>query len=83
VAGVRVRGLYLAPCHAARLLVRSMGIPQVKPVNRTIFGIDEVDAPVTGSGLVEYDFGLPPEPTANVTDREGSDPHGAGQVLLS
>lgn len=58
------------------ILARTMGIPQVKPVNRSIFGIDEVDAPVTGSGLVEYDFGLPAEPTTNVPDRDGEDPHG-------
>jgi hypothetical protein len=59
------------------ILARAIGLSQIKPVNRTLFGIPEVDAPVTGSGLIEYDFGLPPEPTTNVPDRDGSDPHGA------
>jgi len=38
--------------------------------------------------MIEYDFGLPPEPITNVPMREGEDPHGkikgvpaAGQVL--
>lgn len=70
------------------VMARAIGVKNIKPVNRTVFGVDEVDAPYDGSGLIEYDFGLPPEPITNVPDRDGQDPHGAmkgvpaaGQVL--
>jgi hypothetical protein len=59
------------------VMARAIGVKQLRPVNRSIFGIDEVDAPYTGSAVIEYDFGLPPEPTTNVPDRDGADPHGA------
>jgi hypothetical protein len=59
------------------IMARAIGVKNLRPVNRTVFGLDEVDAPYTGSALIEYDFGLPPEPTTNVPDRDGSDPHGA------
>lgn len=70
------------------LMARAIGTPNLKPVNRTIFGIAEVDAPVTGSALIEYHFGNAPEPLTNVPARDGQDPHGrmtevpaAAQVL--
>ena len=47
------------------------------PAPRGLWGIDEVAGPVTGSALMEYDFGLPLEPILNVPMREGEDPHGA------
>jgi hypothetical protein len=70
------------------LMARTIGLSSLKPAVRPIFGIDEIDAPHQGSALIEYDFGLPPEPITNVPMREGEDPHGkmkgvpaAGQVL--
>jgi hypothetical protein len=71
------------------IMARAIGVKNLRPVNRTIFGLDEVDGPYKGSALIEYDFGLPPEPITNVPDRDGADPHGAmkgvpaaGDVLL-
>ncbi len=73
---------------AAHLLARSIGAKNLKPVNRTIWGIPEVDAPYKGSAMIEYDFGLPPEPITNVPMTAGQDPHAeirtvpsAGQTL--
>jgi hypothetical protein len=70
------------------VMARAIGLSNLKPAVRKIFGIDEIDAPHEGSALIEYDFGLPPEPITNVPDRDGQDPHGrmkevpaAGQVL--
>jgi hypothetical protein len=70
------------------ILAKAIGLSNLKPAVRPIFGIDEIDAPHTGSALVEYSFGLPPEPITNVPDRDGEDPHGkmkgvpaAGQAL--
>jgi hypothetical protein len=70
------------------LMARTIGLSNLKPAVRPIFGIDEIAAPHEGSALIEYDFGLPPEPITNVPMREGDDPHGAmkgvpaaGQVL--
>jgi hypothetical protein len=72
----------------AHLMARAIGAKHLKPVNRSIFGLEEVDSPYTGSAMIEYDFGLPPEPITNVPMREGQDPHGkikgvpaAGQTL--
>ncbi len=58
------------------VMVRAVGAPNLKPVNRSVYDIDEVDAPITGSFMVEVDFGLPPEPLDNVPLTEGDDPHG-------
>ncbi|MFV8754933.1 hypothetical protein ACNOYE_30665 [Nannocystaceae bacterium ST9] len=61
----------------AHVMAREIGIPQIKPVNRGLWGIDEVDQPYQGSAMIEYDWGLPPEPIQNVPMTEGDDPHGA------
>lgn len=61
----------------AHVMARELGIPQIGPANRPeLFGIDVVDQPYTGSAMVEYDFGLPPEPIINVPMTAGEDPHG-------
>ena len=60
---------------SAHLMARSIGAKNLKPVNRSIWGIDEVDAPYKGSAMIEYDFGLPPEPITNEPMRAGQDPH--------
>ncbi|HEY6558159.1 MAG TPA: hypothetical protein VI072_12830 [Polyangiaceae bacterium] len=72
----------------AHIMARAIGAKHLKPVNRSVFGLEEVDSPYTGSAMIEYDFGLPPEPITNVPMREGEDPHGkikgvpaAGQTL--
>jgi hypothetical protein len=60
----------------AHVMAREIGIPQIAPVNRTLYGIEEVEAPYVGSAMIEYGWGLPPEPIENVPMTEGEDPHG-------
>ena len=59
----------------AHVMARTIGIPLLAENPREVWGLETVDGP-TGSALVEYDFGLPPEPLANEPMREGQDPHG-------
>jgi hypothetical protein len=40
---------------ATEIMVRSLGIPQLRPVHRSFFDIPEADAPVDGSAFVEID----------------------------
>jgi hypothetical protein len=60
---------------SAHLMARSMGAPNLAPVNRNIFDIEDVAGPIEGTAMVEFDFGLGPEPVDNVPMREGRDPH--------
>ena len=73
---------------AAHVMARAIGAmllrsdDPARPVLRDLFGIDQADAPLSvGSALVEYDFGLPPEPLENVPAAEGCDPHDRVRVL--
>ena len=54
-----------------------MGAKNLSPVNRTACGIEEDAGPFLGSGLIEYDFGLPALPKTNIptTEPEEDDPH--------
>ena len=58
-------------------MARSIGdVVNMAPVNRSIWGLEEVSGAHTGSAMVEFDFGLPDEPTINVPMTQGDDPHG-------
>ena len=59
----------------AHIMARAMGAKNLAPVNRSIFGIEEMSGPFSGTAMIEYDFGLPPEPIVNEPMREGDDPH--------
>ena len=66
----------------AHFLARSIGAKNLSPVNREVWGIPDVNGPVTdGSVMVEYDFGLPLAPTTNVPMSAGEDPHDAVRAL--
>ena len=58
------------------------------PGNRTLYGLDPVEGPLSGNVLVDFDYGLDPVPTENVPMTEGSDPHGevffepSAQIML-
>jgi hypothetical protein len=67
----------------AHLIARAVGAKSLSPVNRSIFGIDEVPGPFSGSGLVEFDFNLPMAPTTNTppTGPDDDDPHDKVRVL--
>jgi hypothetical protein len=60
----------------AHVMARSIGAVNMAPSNRTIWGLEEVRGPFTGSAMIEHDFGLGPEPLVNVPMMEGQDPHG-------
>ena len=61
----------------AHVMARAIGAPLVRSVARPVYGLEEVDSPHAGSGMIEFDFGLPPEPLENRPLREGDDPHGS------
>jgi hypothetical protein len=58
----------------AHVLARTIGAKNLAPVNRSIFGIPEANAPLTGNVMVEFDFGLHEEPR-NLPTQDGEDPH--------
>ncbi|MBM4362434.1 MAG: hypothetical protein FJ104_07115 [Deltaproteobacteria bacterium] len=60
----------------AHIMARSIGAKLIRPAVRPVFELEEVDPPHRGSGLVELDFGNPPDPITNTPPREGQDPHG-------
>jgi hypothetical protein len=67
----------------AHVIARAVGATNVKPLNRSVWGIPEASAPVTGSGMVEYSFGLPDSPKTNIPPDGSSsdDPHDKLRVL--
>lgn len=68
----------------AHVLARTIGgVPNLAPTNRKIWGLDERMGPLTGSAMIEYDFGLAPEPTTNIPARDGEDPHGKVRKLAT
>ncbi len=48
------------PNMAEHVLMRTLGVPLLQPGPREVFGLAGVKAPVDGSALVEWDFGLAP-----------------------
>jgi hypothetical protein len=68
--------------YGAHVMARTMDIEHVDTGVRDIFGLTKVSAPHHGSGIVEYDFGLPPDPVENLPQRECEDPHGKVRRLV-
>lgn len=62
---------------AAHLMARAIGAPLIMPATRPVWGIEEVMPPHVGSAIVEWDYGLPPDPLTNNPQRMGDDPHGS------
>ncbi len=61
----------------AHILARAAGAVTLTPAPRSIFDINQVAPPYSGSAtIVEYDFGLPPVPITNIPMMQGMDPHG-------
>ena len=61
---------------ATKIMVHSMGIPQVTPVVASYFGISEMVAPFDGSAMVESDGNYGPVPVTN-TPPANNPAHGA------
>lgn len=60
----------------AHHMARSAGVSHLDSGAREIWGLPLVEGSHTGSALVEYDFGLPPDPVCNRPQTACSDPHG-------
>ncbi|MDI1483238.1 hypothetical protein [Polyangium sp. y55x31] len=65
----------------AHILARTVGAKNLAPVNRTIWGVEEAQAPLSGAAIVEYDFGLPEAPKTNTPSMGNDDPHGKVRAL--
>lgn len=65
----------------AHLIARTVGAQNLAPLNRSLWGVAEAAGPITGgSGLIEFDYKLPPVPITNVPPTgpsfpPASDPH--------
>lgn len=59
----------------AHVMARAAGAPNLGPVNREIWGLEEVQGTVEGAAMIEYDFGVT-ERIENVPTTDGEDPHG-------
>ena len=59
----------------------SVNAKNLAPVNRSIWGIPEDKGPFTGSGMVEWSFGLPEAPKTNTPPVGTDDPHDKVRVL--
>jgi len=63
------------PPLAAHLMARTLdGVPNLAPVNRELYGIPTRTGSVSGSAMVEFDFGLP-DAFENVPSPGTPDPH--------
>jgi hypothetical protein len=68
----------------AHIIARTVGARNLKPVNRSIWGVDDVDGPLTeGSAMVEYNFSLPEAPKTDIPPTQGDDTHDRTRALAS
>jgi hypothetical protein len=67
----------------AHIIARAVNAKNLLPVNRSVWGIEETTGPFSGSGIVEYSFGLPEAPKTNTPPEgpEDDDPHDKVRVL--
>jgi hypothetical protein len=72
----------------AQIMARAIGAKLLRsndaaqPFIREVYGLDPADAPLQGeSALVEFEFGLQPEPLTNLPSSDGCDPHDRVRVL--
>jgi len=64
----------------AHVIARAVGAKNLRSVNRELFGIPSADPPISGSAIVEFDFGLH-ETLVNLPTMDGEDPHDKVRVL--
>jgi hypothetical protein len=65
----------------AHIMARAVGAKSLAPAVRPIWGVEEAPGPLTGSAIVEFDFGVPTAPIENVPMELGDDPHGKVRKL--
>jgi hypothetical protein len=59
----------------AHFIARTIGAMNLEAVNREIYGVPDAASGFSGSGMVEWSFGLPPAPITDVPMTLGTDPH--------
>jgi hypothetical protein len=59
----------------AEFIARTIGAQSLQAVNREVYGITDAPSGFSGSGIVEWNFGLPPAPLTDEPATAGSDPH--------
>ncbi len=69
-------GDHLVSNYGSWVMARTLGAVNVGDDAPEYFGIERGEQGHVGSGLIIYDFGLPPIPVGNVPMTDGSDPHG-------
>jgi hypothetical protein len=60
----------------AHIMARAIGAKHLDSGQRDIFDLETVTDEHEGSALIEYYFGLPPDPLQNTPQRQCDDPHG-------
>lgn len=75
-------GDHEVPTILAHAMARAIGVnlvrsnDPVQPFPREVFGLPTADTPIVGeSGMIEYDFALPPESLTNTPTTAGCNPH--------
>ena len=63
---------------SAHVMARAYGLPLVEPSARPIWGLDGLEAPYEGGGLVELDYGVEEPVEAVPCDTETNTHHGPG-----
>ncbi|MCR9159471.1 MAG: hypothetical protein ACE37F_22800 [Nannocystaceae bacterium] len=59
----------------AHIMARAADVPNLGPVNREIWGLEQVEGTVEGGAMIEYTWGNS-EPVENIPAEDGEDPHG-------
>ncbi|MBI2898487.1 MAG: hypothetical protein HYY06_33355 [Deltaproteobacteria bacterium] len=62
------------PNLASHLHARALGIPLLAPAPRQVAALEEVPAPLDGSAMVEFDFGVDPLPGIEAVPPEETNP---------
>jgi hypothetical protein len=65
----------------AHFIARTVGAQNLRAVNREIFGVPDAPSGFSGSGMVEWSFGLPPAPITDIPMTLGADPHDTLRTL--
>jgi hypothetical protein len=60
----------------AHIMARTLGLPNLAPVPRDVFGLTATTGPITGNAFAEFDFG-PAESQTQIANPAPGDPHSA------
>jgi hypothetical protein len=74
-------GDHSVPTLGAQFIARTIGAQNLEATNREVFGLTDAKSGFSGSGIVEFNFGLPPVPITDIPMSVGVDPHGLIRYL--